>query len=233
MQRPRHAKPRALLIDGLGTLVSLRPPAPALVRELERRFGCVVSELDAERALAAEIAFYREHMGDGVDAESLHDLRRRCAEVLRNALGSQHRQALGDIDAVTEALLDSLRFVAYPDAREALVGARARGSRVVVVSNWDVSLIEVLEQTGLAPLLHGVATSAAVGSRKPDPAIFAHALALAGVSADRALHVGDNLEEDVEGARACGIDATLLRRDRGRGPARVPTISSLARLDWP
>jgi HAD superfamily hydrolase (TIGR01549 family) len=233
MQRPRDTNPRALLIDGLGTLVSLRPPGPALVRELERRFGCAVSVAEAERALAAEIAFYREHMGDGVDAESLADLRRRCAEVLREALGSQHRLALNDIDAITEALLDSLHFDAYPDAREALVGVRARGARVVVVSNWDVSLMEVLEQTGLAPLLHGVATSAGVRARKPAPAIFAHALALAGVSADRALHVGDNLEEDVGGARACGIEARLLRRDGGRGPAGVPTISSLARLEWP
>ena len=101
---------------------------------------------------------------------------------------------------------------------------------MVVVSNWDVSLAEVLERVGLAPLLDGVVTSAAVGAAKPDPAIFAHALALAGVPAARARHVGDSLDEDVAGARAAGIEPVLLRRDGGPRPGRgVRTIAGLSR----
>jgi putative hydrolase of the HAD superfamily len=224
---------RALLIDGLGTLVSLAPPAPALRDELARRFGIEVSEDEAGRALAAEIAFYRAHMGLGRDAESLAALRRRCAEVLREALPASDRLAAIDVEALTEALLGALRFDAYPDARPALLRARAAGARIVVVSNWDVSLAEVLERVGLAPLLDGVVTSAAVGAAKPQPAIFAHALALAGVGAERARHVGDTLDEDVRGASACGIPAVLLRRDAEPAPAGVATIGGLGELDWP
>lgn len=187
----------ALLIDGLGTLVSLAPPVPALRRELEDRFGVAVSEDEARRALGAEIAFYRAHMGLGRDLESLAAVRRRCAEVLREALPASRRLDAVDIDELTEALLSALRFDAYPDARPALLRARTAGVRIVVVSNWDVSLAEVLERVGLAPLLDGVVTSAAVGAAKPQRAIFAHALALAGVAAERARHVGDTLDEDV------------------------------------
>jgi len=228
---------RALLIDGLGTLVSLAPPAPALRDELAVRFGIEVSEEAAGRALAAEIAYYRSHMGLGRDGESLAALRRRCAEVLRDALPPSERLAAVGITALTEALLGALRFDAYPDARPALLAARTAGAggvRIVVVSNWDVSLADVLERVGLAPLIDGVVTSAAVGAAKPASAIFAHALGLAGVPAHRARHVGDSLQEDIRGAQACGIEAVLLHRHEDPpAPDDVPTIASLAELDWP
>jgi putative hydrolase of the HAD superfamily len=232
MQRDRPA----LLIDGMGTLVSLAAPAPALAEVLERRFGVTVTEADARHALGAEIAFYRAHMDSGRDADSLAQLRRRCAQVLFGTLDQAHPALTSvDDDARTEALLEALRFEPYDDAREALATARTKGARVIVVSNWDVSLLEVLERVGLAPLVDGVVTSAAVGARKPEPAIFHHALALAGVDHDparHARHVGDSLSEDVAGARASGIGALLLRRDGSREPG-VETIASLAELSWP
>jgi putative hydrolase of the HAD superfamily len=239
MRRRRPAssrsKPRALLIDGLGTLVWLAPPAPALRSELARRFGVDVSEAEAQRALTAEISFYRANMARGRDADSLAQLRRECAEVLMAALPDPERIARSGIDAVTDVLLRSLRFEAFEDARPALVRARRDGARIVVVSNWDVSLVEVLERVGLAPLLDGVVTSAAIGAAKPAPEIFRHGLALAGVGAQDALHVGDNLAQDVEGARACGIEAVLLVRDGegARSGNGVTTIDSLHRLTWP
>jgi FMN phosphatase YigB (HAD superfamily) len=227
VQRDRQA----LLIDGMGTLISLAAPVSALVEVLQRRFGVGVSPAGARHALGAEIAFYRAHMDAGCDAESLAGLRRRCARVLFGALGHDGLAGVDD-DARTDALLEALRFVAHDDARAALADARRHGAVVIVVSNWDVSLAEVLERVGLAALVDAVVTSAAVGARKPEPAIFAHALALAGTRADRSRHVGDSLAEDVTGARACGIRPVLLRRDGSREPG-VQTIASLAELTWP
>jgi putative hydrolase of the HAD superfamily len=234
-RRDPTAPRRALLIDGLGTLVALQPPAPLLRRELALRYGVEVSEAQAARALAAEIAFYRAHMGEGRDADSLAALRRRCAETLVAALPEPARLTRHGIDSLTDALLSSLRFEPFADARPALIRVRAQGARVVVVSNWDVSLLEVLELVGLAPLLDGVVTSAAVGAAKPDPAIFRHAVSLAGAAPADALHVGDNLGEDVHGARASGIAAVLLARDGASAGAapEVPVITGLDELRWP
>jgi putative hydrolase of the HAD superfamily len=220
--------PEAILLDALGTLVELEPPAPALRAELQRRFGVGVSDEEAERAIAAEIAYYRSHLDDGRDLGRLADLRARCALVLREALPP----ALAGVDpaAMTEALLASLRFRAFPDAPAALAAARARGRRLVVVSNWDVSLNEVLRRLELAPLLDGIVTSAGAGARKPAPAIFARALELAGARPEEAIHVGDSLEEDVAGARAAGIAPILIRRDGGAGAPGVRTIETLADL---
>ncbi len=220
----------ALLLDALGTLVRLAPPAPRLRAELAERFGIEVGEDAAGAALRAEIRFYRAHLDEGRDVVSLHELRRRCAEVLRTALPASERLAAISTGDLTTTLLAALQFRAFDDARPAIVAARSRGLRVVVASNWDVSLHEVLARLELLPLLDGVVTSAEVGARKPAPAVFERALGLAGAAAGDAVHVGDSAEEDVAGARAAGIEPILLSRDGRPGPPGVRRIASLSEL---
>ncbi len=220
----------AVLLDALGTLVALEPPAPRLKRALEARFDVSVSERDAEQAIAAEISYYRGHLDDGRDAESLAALRWRCAEAMHEALPSAARASVPPGDALVDALLESLEFSVFDDVWPALEELRERRVRLVVVSNWDVSLNGVLERLGLAPRLDGIVTSARAGTRKPASAIFALALGLAGSGPARALHVGDSVAEDIEGARAAGIEPVLVRRDGGSGPPGIRTIGSLVEL---
>lgn len=203
--------PRAVLIDALGTMVELEPPwehlAPAL--ELEVNDALI-------KAVRKEMAFYKEHAHEGADEESLAALRARCAEILSWEL---------DREVPVEVMMDSIRFRAYPDAEPALRELRDAGLRIVCVSNWDISLGEVLERCGLAPYMDGIVSSAAAGVRKPDPAIFVAALDPLGLGPVDAVHVGDTPEEDVEGARAAGIEAILLDRSGEGGD-----ITSLSEL---
>lgn len=218
---------RAILLDALGTLVALEPPAPRLRAELAR-LGIEVSEEQAAAAIAAEITYYRAHLDEGRDETSLADLRSRCADALAAALPA--RASAVDHGALTAALLASLRFTPFADVRPALAAWRAAGLRLVVVSNWDVSLHDVLARLGIAPLLDAILTSAQAGARKPSPAIFEQALRLAGVRAADAVHVGDSLEEDVAGARAAGIEPVLVERGGGPSPPGVRKIVSLTEL---
>jgi putative hydrolase of the HAD superfamily len=191
---------RCVLLDALGTLVELEPPWPLLAGEL----GVDVD--DAERSMRAEMSYYREHSHEGRDAESLAELRRRCAAIVSSEL---------EREVTPGQLMASIRFRAFPDAAPALAELHGMGLRLVCVSNWDVSLPSVLDRCGLAQSLDAVVTSAELGARKPDPAIFAAALAVAGCEPGEALHVGDTPDEDVQGARAAGIRALLIRRDGG------------------
>jgi putative hydrolase of the HAD superfamily len=213
---------RAVLLDALGTLVELERPWPHLVAELAAR-GATVSEADARRAMLAEMAYYRANHDDASDRAGLADLRRRCAEVVRAELAVE--LAVGDVEA---AMLAAIRFRPYPEVPGVLAALRERGCALVVVSNWDVSLHDVLDQTRLRPLVDAVVTSAELGVAKPDPAIFAHALELAGgVPPGEALHAGDDVAADVEGARAAGIAAVLVARDGERPPPGVRTVATL------
>jgi putative hydrolase of the HAD superfamily len=219
--------PRAILFDALGTLIELAPPAPRLRAELERRYGVRVDETDATRAMAAEIRFYRQHLDEGRDGASLAVLRERCAGELRAALPDAARHALPAPGELVDALLAALQFRPYPDAIPALIRYRERGVRLVVVSNWDVSLRLVLHNAGLARWLDGIVTAAEAGARKPAPAIFEQALGLAATRPEDAVHVGDSVDEDVVGARAAGIEPVLIRRGGGRDDG-VRTIRTLS-----
>ena len=191
--------PKAVLLDALGTVIELR--------------------IEAEGPLAAafpvEMAYYRDHAHEAGDAESLADLRRRCAELLTREVGREVSVA---------QMMAAIRFRACPDAAPALDELAGLGLRRICVSNWDYALPEVLGRCGLADRFEAVVTSAAVGARKPDSKIFRVALDAAGCDAEQALVVGDTPEEDIAGARATGIPALLIDREGGGD------IASLAEL---
>lgn len=201
----------------MGTLLRLVPPVPALAAHLG------ISEAVAARAFRAEVDYYLEHQLEASDPPSLADLRRRCADVLADTAGVAREGAL-------EALMASIRFEPFDDAAPALRRLREDGLRLVVVSNWDCSLPDVLAEVGLRDAVDGVVSSASVGFSKPDPGIFAVALRAAACAPAEALHVGDSLEADVEGARAAGLAAVHLDRGRGAARAGITSIASLAEL---
>jgi putative hydrolase of the HAD superfamily len=213
---------KAVLLDALGTLVELERPWPHLVAELRAR-GVSVGEDDAKRAMLAEMAYYKQNHDGAKDFAGLKDLRRRCAAIVQGELGT----ALPVAD-VEDAMLAAIRFRPYPEVPGVLAALRDRGVVRVIVSNWDVSLHDVLERTELRPLVDAVVTSAEFGAAKPDPAIFARALELAGgVAAADAVHAGDDLDADVGGARAAGIAPVLVARGGEAAPAGVRAIPSL------
>ncbi len=204
---------KAVFLDALGTLVELEPPWVGLRAALGER----VSDQQLIPAVRAEMAYYKEHSHEGRDPESLAALRARCAELLSRELGTE---------VSVETLVESIRFTPFPDAVPALEDLRSRGLKLVCVSNWDCSLGTVLERCGLAEHLDGAVSSAEAGARKPDPAIFEPALALAECAASEAVHVGDTREEDVDAAQAAGIRALLIDREGGGDISSLEEVAS-------
>jgi putative hydrolase of the HAD superfamily len=217
----------AVLLDAAGTLVELQPPAPLLQRILLERHGIAVPLADSSRGMRAEIAYYRAHMYEGIDVATVTALRDRCAEELRRAL----RSAAPDVarlsrSEMTDALLGSLLFRVFEDVLPALSAIRSAGVRTVVVSNWDAALEGLLVELGLRRQLDAVVSSGAFGVAKPDPAIFLEALRRVGIAPEHALHVGDSLVDDVQGARAAGVEPVLLARDGAGGTSHPEPVSA-------
>jgi putative hydrolase of the HAD superfamily len=128
----------------------------------------------------------------------------------------------------------------YDDVLEILQTLQQKGIRLVVISNWDDRLPELLEGLGLAEFFEAVIYSAGVGVEKPFPAIFERAMSELGLPAEQVLHVGDRVREDVEGARGVGMQAIHLDRtgtagdvqDLGQLTELLPDRRSSGRIEF-
>src|SRR5215218_819830 len=84
-----------------------------------------------------------------------------------------------------------------PEAARVIDEIKRRGLLVAVISNTeDGRARDSLEAAGLAGRFDVIVDSHHVGFRKPDPAIFRHALELLGVEPDAAVFVGDSYAHD-------------------------------------
>jgi len=83
---------------------------------------------------------------------------------------------------------------------------------------------------GIADSFDTVTISSLAQAAKPSPKIFRIALEKHAIDPEEALHVGDSLREDVEGATKAGLQAVLLDRNGPKRQEEVPVISSLEEL---
>jgi HAD superfamily hydrolase (TIGR01549 family) len=136
--------------------------------------------------------------------------------------------ALGDLRAYHDEL--NLWEYVPADVPPALQRLRDLGLRLVVVSNANGRIGQLLARIGLAGWFEAVLDSHDLGVEKPDPRIFRIALDRGGAAADRALHVGDLYHVDVVGARAAGIRPVLLDAAGLYLDADCPRVASLGEL---
>ena len=71
-----------------------------------------------------------------------------------------------------------------------------------------------LTLSGMKPYFETLTVSEEVGVKKPNPEIFQYALRKAHATAEESLMIGDEMDVDIDGARAAGID-TVLFNPRG------------------
>ncbi len=125
----------------------------------------------------------------------------------------------GAAEAVRSCAIEIVRewerhenFFLYDDALPAIAAMRAHGLRVGLISNGQRDLEEFADH-------HGLDVDVCVGSKhhgyvKPHRSIFEAALAALDVAPEHAAMVGDSAVDDIEGARALGMRAVLIDRDR-------------------
>jgi putative hydrolase of the HAD superfamily len=166
------------------------------------------------------------------DADPAEFTRRYRALVLEQATpdddyGDLLRElGVEDVEAFIDAEHDAWRpaYAVLGSAHALLDSLRGRGIKTGLVANSWPDPGRVLradaERLGLADRLDTMVFSEEVGSRKPQPEIFLHALGLLGVEPERAVFVGDGLETDVQGAARVGmstVQALWFRADETPG----------------
>jgi putative hydrolase of the HAD superfamily len=218
---------RAVFFDAGATLLFPDPPVHSVYAREFASDGCAASPEALAEALDGAWAWIRtEGKTDrygGVRGEP---------EFWKSFL-SRVRASL-DGGAVSDAAFARLArhfrsagsWAIYDDVLPTLGALSGRGLRLGVVSNWDSHLPTLLQDLGLSSSFQALVVSAIEETGKPDRDIFLRACARLGVSPEEALHVGDSLAEDYEGARGAGLCSLLLDR-HGRYPAVADRVVSL------
>jgi putative hydrolase of the HAD superfamily len=195
-----YSVPQAILFDLDETLTER---TPSIVHYAERFQGAFADHLAsttvasiATALLTAEVRGYRPR-----------------PEVWRDFLQRLPWRAVPDVSHVQRHWETCFprSVVARVSLVETLSALHAQGMRLGVVTNGEVAFqAPKITQLAIGRYLSTVVVSEAVQVQKPDPRIFAHALAEIGCRAAATWFVGDDPVNDVLGAAVVGLRAIWL-----------------------
>ncbi len=122
------------------------------------------------------------------------------------------------------ALRDFLdRLAPFDDSIATLETLRSQGYRLGMVTNGSSDTQrEKIARWNLEPYFDEIVIESEFGRGKPDPGVFAKALAGTGAAPHEAWMVGDNLYADIGGARGAGIHSVWIHRERLQFPDDPP-----------
>ena len=228
---------KAIFFDWFNTLAHYHPPREELESQALKELGFDVSP----KSISYGLYLADKHM---YEENARLPIRQRSQEEQHRLYTGFHRIILKEtgIDATDDQVLNlmlrmlqlnnSLKFILFDDVSAALKVLKARGLKLGLLTNLQSEVNSMCRELGIADYLDFTVTSVEVGADKPQPPIFLKALQLAHVNAAEAVHVGDQYQNDVIGARRVGISPILLdRADYYVEITDCPRIRSLSEVN--
>jgi 2-haloalkanoic acid dehalogenase type II len=191
---------------------TLWPCEPTLLRAerlalewLNERVPEVIAPWSIERLRERRMAIHAAR------PELKHDFRtiRRLAleEVFRGA-EADDAQSAQIIEGSLDVYMTARNHVElYPEVLACLERLSAQ-YRIASLSNGNACLVQI----GLDHLFHAAIAAHTHGASKPDPALFHIACRELGCAPEEVVHLGDDIELDVRGARGAGLHAVWINR---------------------
>jgi putative hydrolase of the HAD superfamily len=216
-----------VFFDAVGTVIFPTPTASVVYTRLAARHGLTLDPAAVKTRLWGQ--FRREEAadreGDWITSEQREEARWRAI-------------VFAAIDGATEELFQELyQHFAHPHAwsvppaaAECVARLHARGVNLGLASNYDSRLASVVVGTpALHPLRDRLVVSSLVGVRKPGRRFFDEVIRIAACDPADILFVGDDVENDFNGATTAGLNAVLLdEHDKHpHVPRRVRSLSEL------
>lgn len=217
---------RIIFFDLDGTLLESRVRFPAVFRQLLAEHGVERDEEEVEVAIQATWPWYEANVADYRDEELdfwFEFNRRVCAALDAGERADPAGRAITD----TFQALDAPTL--YDDVLPCLDALRGSGFTLGVITARP-SAARVLEPVGIVDRFRYLVDAFSAGSAKHDERTYRYAISLAGISGERAVHVGDQLTRDVMPAQAAGLTAVLIDRDGLHGDTTCPRMTSLTEL---
>ena len=201
----------AYLFDLYGTLIDIHTDESALSfwKKVKELFSIYGAEYEAKKLKESYFSIIRELEERDVRENHLFEI--DIADVFsemfaRKGIDINDKQIAVIAWRFRQASTSHLRL--YAGARELLETLRSKGTSVYLLSNaQSLFTLPELKLLKIEELFDDIIISSDVGSRKPDPEIFAYLLDKHRLSAADCLMIGNDLFTDVKGAASMGIDS--------------------------
>ncbi len=222
-----------VFFDAGETLIHPHPSFPELFAQICSERGV---EVRAERVAEVQ-GRLAPHLVDlaeetGVENPSLNpeDSRLFWTFLYRRLLDELGIENAGLVDALYARFSDLSTYRLFDDALPTLRELSDRGYRMGLISNFEEWLDEMLIELQVGHLLEPKVISGLEGVEKPDPAIYELALARAGTTPARSVHVGDSPGLDIEPSSKVGMVPILVDRWDQYPSLDVTRVSSLKEI---
>jgi putative hydrolase of the HAD superfamily len=226
LERSPNREPRensavhAVTFDVGGTLIECRPSVGHIYAQVAARHRHIISPAVLNRRFKAAWRGFKGFRHTRADWSDLVDetFRGLVEPLPSESFFSELYARFSEPDA----------WHVYQDVIPTLENLKSHGLKLGIISNWDDRLRPLLRILKLDRYFDTIVVSCEAGACKPAARIFTRACAGLDVSAGNTLHIGDDLETDLRGAKAAGLQALHLRREARR--VRTGEIVSLGDL---
>lgn len=225
------SKVLAVALDAAGTLFEPKPDVATAYCAVSVRHGFEIDLVEVQRRLPIAMGKYFPQSWEDEESRTssgkqLQQWRQLVAEVLCEV--PENSRA-----SLFEELWQHFRrpdsWELFSDVGPALDILRSKGLRLVIASNFDERLHDVV--AGI-PALKGfelIAASADLGFQKPSRGFYRRIEELLELPPHQLAMIGDSYRADYEGAKAAGWNSWFLDRvtKRNGGEQRADSVSSL------
>jgi len=182
--------------------------------------GRNVSREEIEKAYDKSFEIYKPIRDRNEDIST-----REQVQIILECLGNPEFQDLSeDVLSELEEVLAKAIFSDLPNlverSEETLSYLDKKNYKIGLICNTGRTpgrvLREVLKRRNIAQFFRVLTFSDELKIRKPNPGIFLHTLKSLNASPSTSLHIGDELESDILGAKRCGMQAGWISPDRNK-----------------
>jgi len=208
---------KAVFFDWFNTLARFEPPRQKLYSRAFQQFGIELLPEDVIRGILIADRYYFEEnakspLGKRSPQEQMEVYLHYPKAILTEAGVKAPKELPLKILTIVKEQFKGSTFVLFDDVLSALETLKQQKLILGLLTNATKDTISVHRKLGLEPYLSFVVTSEEAGADKPNPLVFRAALDRAEVNAAEAVHIGDQYELDVVGARGVGITPILIDR---------------------
>ena len=225
---------KAIFFDLNGTLAGFKPSRYEIQSRACDKFGISLTQQGVLRGYGQADAFM-------TDQNKVHPLRQMSETERFNFFCEYERRIIKgsgiDVDLETAGeIWNTVRTIPYEmtifeDVWPVLDELNSQGICLGLLSNMNRLGSELLDEFNLSKHMQFAVTSLELGVEKPNSLMFKKALEVACVSELEAVHVGDQIGSDVDGAENSGVQPILIDRDGNHpGFSRCPRISDMGQL---